>query len=604
MLSTTPSRLIFAMVACAPLLGFATPSAAREARVALVISEAAYQAVSPLSNPSRDGALIAKALSNAGFSSIVLKADLTKSELDRALRDFKREADGAEIALVYYAGHGVEIEGKNWLLPIDAELRDAADVVAEGVPLENILHFLQGASKLRIVVLDACRDNPFVLRLETRGLKRGLSPVEGLERGTIVAYSASFGQKAFDGPPAGNSPFAASLANRIIEAGLEVRFLFAHVRDDVLAANPKQEPWIGTSLSAEEIYLVPPTSNLASETSAFASAAKRWTPDAWNDFLRAYPDGELRLAAQQALASLSQDRGRPQYAARSLRSLAEDAKAALDSLAPQELASMEPILLVTRVVSASSKDGLLQLAESGDVRAQRLAARALRTGLSGFPVDPRRAVALLTKAATLNDPGAQAALGFMYDTGEGGLRRDQREASRLYSLAAAAGDPLGQANLGAMYEQGLGGLAKDEDEALRLYSLSAAQGSALGQANLGVMYQSGRGGLQKDEKQAEKLLRLAAAQGNPTGQANLGVFIEEGRAGLAKNADEATRLYKLSAEQGNSAGQANLAYAYENGLGGLPKDLKEALRLYQLAAEQDMAWAKDQVTRLRKTSLD
>lgn len=572
----------------------------RDGRVALVISETAYRAVSPLGNPGRDGLLIAQALRDAGFTTVLMREDLTKGEMELALRDFKRESDGAEVALVYYAGHGVEIGGKNWLLPVDTELEDAADVVAEGVPLETILHFMQGASKLRVVVLDACRDDPFTLRLGTRGFKRGLAPVEGLDRGTVIAYSASFGQKAQDGPPQGNSPFAVSLAKRLVEPGLEVRFLFAHVRDDVLAANPQQEPWIGTSLSAEETYFVPPTSSLAAETSAFAAAAKSWKVEAWREFIRTYPNGEYRQAAEQSLASFSRTEAKPLANGGPARTPVDQARAAIDSFTAQELVALEPLLMVTKVVAASSMEGLLQLAEAGDVRAQRLAARAFRTGLSGFPVDPQRSVALLKRAANAGDAAAQAALSFMYDTGDGGLAQDKAEAARLYALAAGAGDPIGQANLGAMFEQGLGGLRKSEGEAVRLYSFSAAQGSALGQANLGVMYRLGRGGLQVDEKQAEKLLRLAAAQGNPAGQANLGVLIEEGRAGLVKNPDEAVRLYKLAAEQGNSVGQANLAYAYENGLGGLAKDAGAAVRLYELAARQDLTWAKEQLARLQK----
>lgn len=572
-------------------------SAALASRVALVVSESAYESVAPLDNPGRDAGLIVKALTESGFDTIHAKANLNKAEFDRALRDFKRLADSADVSLVYYAGHGIELDGQNWLLPVDARLDDPADVVVEAVPLETVLHFLAGTRQLRIVVLDACRDNPFALRLATRGLKRGLSPVEGLARGTIVAYSASLGQKAQDGPVDGNSPFAESLARRLVEPGLEVRFLFAHVRDDVLASYPGQEPWIGTSLSAEEVYFVPPTSNRAEELAAFGEAAKRWTPEAWRSFLTAHPRGEFQTAAKEALAGLEARHAPSTVASRfPLRSV-EQARVALDALGEQQLRTGEPLLLVTKVVSASSGDALLVLAEAGDPRAQRLAARAFRTGLAGFPVDPARAAGLLKRAAEQGDAASQAALGFLYDRGDG-VPKDQQEAGRLYALAASAGDPIGQANLGAMHQFGLGGFKVDEAEAVGLYIASAAQGNPLGQANLGSMYQFGLGGLKRDERQAATLFRLAAAQGNPTGQANLGVLIEVGAAGLAANPSEAVRLYRLAADQGNSVGQANLAYALERGIGGLKVDKAEAVRLYRLAALQELKWAREQLVRL------
>lgn len=591
-------QVLWALRAVALSLALGPLNPAYASKVALVITGTKYETIAELENPGRDGALIAKALTEAGFTTVLLREELKKSEFDLALRDFRKIADSSEIALVYFAGHGIELAGKNWLLPVDTQLDDPADIVAEGIPLDNVLHFVSDATKLRIVVLDACRDDPFALRLGTRGLKRGLSPIQGFERGTIVAYSAGIGQKAEDGPTNGNSPFAESLARRLVEPGLEIRFVFANVRDDVFSDNPEQEPWIGTSLSAEEIFLVPGTSFKASELAAFAAAAKRWTPDAWSDFLKKYPKGEFALSARQALASLSARDNNVRYSARSLAGDLTRARAAIDGLSPLELASAEPILLVAKVVAASSREALIELAASGDVRAQRLAARAYRTGLSGFPVDPVAAVALLKKGAAQGDPGSQAGLGFMYDQGEGGLPRDLLAAVGLYTSAAAAGDPIGQANLGAMYQFGLGELKQDLAEAVRLYSASAAQGSALGQANLGAMYEQGLGGLKADERQAEKLFRLAASQGNPTGQANLGVFIEEGRGGLATNPVEAVRLYRLAADQGNSVGQANLAYAYERGIGGLVQDRQEAIRLYGLAAGQQLDWARQQLDRL------
>jgi TPR repeat protein len=568
-------------------------------RVALIITNQSYRGVPPLDNPIRDGALISNSLKTAGFETIIAHPDVDKASFDSALRDFKRKADVADVALVYYAGHGIELDGENWLLPVDARLEDPADVLVEGVALQTLMHFLRGARKLRIVILDACRDNPFAMRLaSTRGFKRGLTPVEGLIRGTIVAYSASAGQAAADGEPGENSPFAKALANRLVEPGLEVRFMFAHVRDDVLSQVPTQEPWIGTSLSAEEIVFVQPTSRRGEEAAAFTAAAKRWTVAAWSEFLKRYPDGEYRLPAQQALASLKPTAPPIKWAMRAVEDPVSKARAALHALDPEELNVQEGAVLVAKVLAASSREGIIRLAADGDARAQFLAARAYYTGQSGFPVDHVEAVRLLKLASASGLPAAHSSLGLMYDNGFGGLPSDKVEAVRLYKLAAAGGNARGQVNLGVMYSTGSGGLMRDPTEAARLYSLAAARGSPAGQGNLGSLYYNGRGGLPKDEKQAERLFRLAAANGEAGAQANLGMMYEEGRASLGKNIEEAVRLYKLSAEQGNSAGQANLASAYEKGIGGVKKDLAEAIRLYRLAARQDSLWAQAQLKRL------
>ena len=187
-----------------------------------------------------DAKLIADALQRAGFSDVDLQVDLTKEDFEKALRAFQGKADGAQVALIYYAGHGLEVDGRNWLVPVDATLANERDLPFQGIDLDMVLGTVSGAKGLRVVVLDACRDNPFTRSIRrvsgTRGLaSRGLADIE--VTGTLVLYAQRAGQTALDGTGVGaDSPFATALAARLPERGVDIRLLVSQVRDDVLAA--------------------------------------------------------------------------------------------------------------------------------------------------------------------------------------------------------------------------------------------------------------------------------------------------------------------------------------------------------------------------------
>jgi hypothetical protein len=234
--------------------------ATNERRVALIIGNAEYTHFSILANPPNDTALIAEALKAAKFDEVRLVSNLTLVEMSRALQEFSILAAGADIAMVYFAGHGVEVEGINYLVPVNAKLLRSTDVSYEGVSLELARTSVSGAKKLRMVILDACRNNPFkLIGLDgNRAARRGLRAVE-TNSSEFIAYSAKEGTFAQDGPADGNSPFAIALAKAIAEEGLEVRRLFGKVRDDVLASTGKeQEPFVYASIGGEELFLNPP----------------------------------------------------------------------------------------------------------------------------------------------------------------------------------------------------------------------------------------------------------------------------------------------------------------------------------------------------------
>jgi tetratricopeptide (TPR) repeat protein len=235
-----------------------------EHRVALVIGNSQYRTVASLPNPRRDASAVADALQQAGFQTIELAIDLDRDATMNALRAFRDQADNADWALVYFAGHGIEINRVNYLVPVDAKLLDDRDVKAETVSYEDIAAAIGGARALRLVVLDACRVNPFKERMRRAAsavrspTDRGLAPPPEPEPGMMIAYSAKEGEVAADDVGGDHSPFARAFVARLKMPGLEVRRLFDLVRDDVLAATDRrQQPFTYQSLpGAREFFFV------------------------------------------------------------------------------------------------------------------------------------------------------------------------------------------------------------------------------------------------------------------------------------------------------------------------------------------------------------
>lgn len=230
-------------------------------RVALVIGNGDYKVVGRLPNPARDAAAVAAQLKQLGFE-VIDRYDLDAKTMRGALRDFETKAAGADWALVYYAGHGMEMDGRNWLVPVDASLERATDLPDEAIELERVLERVREAKRLRIVILDACRNNPYLSRMvmaggRSRAVQRGLADIEP-DHGEVVFYSARHGTTAEDGTSE-HSPFTTALLKHLGETGLEISLFFRKVTSDVLASTtPKQQPFVYGSIPADSFYFIPP----------------------------------------------------------------------------------------------------------------------------------------------------------------------------------------------------------------------------------------------------------------------------------------------------------------------------------------------------------
>jgi uncharacterized caspase-like protein len=277
-------------VACWTLVvALAGPAEAR--RVALVIGNNDYK-VGSLHNPVSDAAAVAETFQGKlGFDKVILKKNLDFDGFRAALDELSRVATGADIAVVYFAGHGIEVGGKNFLIPIDATLVRAGALDLEAIALETVLAQLEGVRELKLVILDACRNNPFVLRGGKRSLGRGLARIEP-DNTTLVVYAAKDGTTADDGLGRPHSPFTEALLKHVAAPDMEVRILFGRIGEDVAAATGhQQQPYQYGTLGSKPFYLVPKAPAPPS-TAPKADAKPAPLPPSLNEVERAWAEAK------------------------------------------------------------------------------------------------------------------------------------------------------------------------------------------------------------------------------------------------------------------------------------------------------------------------
>jgi uncharacterized caspase-like protein len=279
-------------------LTFANPAQA-EKRVALVIGISNYQQVPRLANPLRDAEAIGGLFKKAGFDVVDEKRDLGIADMRRVVREFSEKSRDADIAVVYYAGHGIEVDGTNYLVPADARLASDFDVEDETVSLDRLLKALDPVKRLRLVILDACRENPFSNNMKknvaSRSIGRGLARIEPAMSNTLVAFATKAGAVADDGTGE-NSQYATALVKYIAEPGVDLRVAFGRVRDEVLKRTlNRQEPFVYGSLGGDNLALVPaPVKPQEADADArvdYEFAAQLGTKEVWDSFIVRHPTG-------------------------------------------------------------------------------------------------------------------------------------------------------------------------------------------------------------------------------------------------------------------------------------------------------------------------
>jgi uncharacterized caspase-like protein len=312
---------------------FSAPAMA-EKRVALVIGNSVYENAAPLANPTNDATAMTAILKQAGFEIVESRRNLKIAEMRRAFRDFADKSRDADIAVVYYAGHGIEIDGTNYIVPVDAALERDLDAFDEAFPLERILVTIEPAKQLRLVILDACRDNPLAKSMKrvtaSRAIGRGLAKVEPSSPNTLIAFASKAGSTALDGDSK-NSPFTTALVKHIATPGLDLRKAFGYVRDEVLKnTGNRQEPYVYGSLGGDDFPLVrakptatPSNSAQADTRRDYELAERVGTREVWTAFLAQYPEGLYATLARGQLNKIAAEEARVAATAKAQSALQE-----------------------------------------------------------------------------------------------------------------------------------------------------------------------------------------------------------------------------------------------------------------------------------------
>jgi uncharacterized protein len=515
-------RSLIALFVVAGWFGSSLPQAHAGTRLALVLGNAKYEAVPALDNPSNDAADLAQALRRVGFE-VIEQRDANREAMAKAVRDFSERLRGADVALFFYAGHGLQMNGENYLLPVDARIESAADVRFNTINLSDIQQEMEGSGRANIIILDACRNNPFAEKLARGGrgvTTRGLGRIDATGEGSLIVYSTQPNNVALDGAGR-NSPFTGALLKYVGTPGLEVRQMISKVRGDVLqATDRRQTPWDSSSLVGD-VYL------------AGASAA--------------------------AAASTSQ----PPAVTNTAPAPAPVAAVATPPAPPVE--SIARAGVVPEIVREC--DRLTIPPDQGSAAAPAI----------GVKTDWNRAVVACEAAvkAEPREPHFNFALGKAYF-----YAKNYFDAARQLTLAADT-LPEAQNALAYCFEKGLG-VVKNEQKAFELYSKAAAAGSPVAMANMGEAYVGGTY-VKPDFGKALDWLEKSVEAGNAGALPKIGNMYFNGQ-GVPKDYAMAAQYFQQAADLNNGYALRFLANMYEVGLIG-PPNLEKAGAL-RFRAEQ------------------
>jgi TPR repeat protein len=494
-------------------------SAHAERRVALVIGNSAYRTVSALPNPAADAKLMSDTLTTLGFFVVGggAKLDLDRKGFDDALREFDNALEGADVALFYYAGHGVETHGLNYLVPVDAHPANEGDVFEQMTGLAGILERIEkSGARINLLLLDACRDNPFGGRggRSSGGLAQMQAPA-----GTLISFATQPRGVSLDGDD-GHSPYTRALAETMQHPGFGLFKTFNEVGLAVeKATHGEQLPWVSTSPISGSFYFAGkpagPVQGSAATTAPVTQA--RLTPS--DDVLR-----RDLVTDCDRLAAMPYDTGH----ATSVAGLeVEKIDVAAATQACDDAMQRYP-----EVARFAFEAGRVAHARKNYAEARRLYDKAAAAGYAmalnniggmyegglGMRVDYAQAARWYKKAVDAGEPIAMIDLGWLYETAHG-VPKDCAEAVRLYETAVKAGMPSAMNNLGLLYLRGQC-VRRDYSQARRLFEQGIALNDAASMNGLGAIYNEGDG-VRRDLRVARQWFQKAAALGDPEAKQNL-----------------------------------------------------------------------------------
>jgi len=560
----------------------------------LVIGNGAYAHVTRLANPINDARSIAGIMRELEFEvDYVEDADL--ATMRAAVDRLRHQVARGGVGLTYYAGHGVQYRGVNYLLPTDIAIRSADQLPANAVTLNNCLENVNNAgAALGIFLLDACRNNPFGDISSTMGA--GLATVQQSAGETFIAYAAAAGEVAYDGGAGRNSPFTSALVAALEQPGRDIFEVFREVRGRVREATEgRQLPWLSTSLERSFVFRPPPSAEPAppvrrdeiSEEKILWEAIK---PSAaiqdFQKYVELFPDGAFVEQAKARVAALdtSEFPALPQP----IVEVSPDAKAGATACDMVAADPDDPYRVAEGVIS-----GLVNT---------RLAVRLCTEALAKDRGNPRLEFQLgrvlkireqwdeaehyLIRAGEKGYAIALSARAGIYRLGYGRPQSFEL-AAYLYGQAAQLGDTSGQFSLGKFYQEGWG-VPQDLTTALAWYHQAASVNFAPALDSLGNMYRDGIGVPQNPEV-AAGYYRRGSEHGSSNAMDNLAKLYRSGT-GVEENLDEAVRLFNLAIERGNIFSPAQLARMYRKGW-GVEKDPSKAFELYRLSAERGFSGA-------------
>lgn len=491
------------------------------ARVALVVGNSNYEAVDDLPNAGNDARLVADTLQAIGFD-VSLIIDAGGGDFAGAVTSFAENVPEGAVVVVYYAGHGVQVEGQNYLLPVDVALKSMAEVQRVSVSATAILEGLaKSKPATTILILDACRDDPFPDN-DLWKVQDGLAIVETNLSGSLVAFSTAPGKVAFDGKVnadgSGNSPYTLALVDSMRQPGLSIESVFKRARSRVIGdTGHAQVPWENSSLT-RDIYLVPAARAAVGELTEC-------------DLLAGHPTDPDRVHAGVAYELL------------------------------------RPIPAIAACEQALAED-------PGNPRLASQLARALEKN-----GDYEQAVALNEEAVAAGYIGAYHNLGNLYRKGAG-VPQDLDRALELFLYAAERGHPEDAYNVGNIYLNGTPTMAPDLAEAKLWFERAAEQDYPSSFDRLGLIYLEGRG-VDVDIARANAFFERGAALGDPSALVNYANAFRKGT-GVEVDYARAFDLYMRAAQLRRRSAYVNLAEMYRKGQ-GVDVNLTEAAFWYGLA---------------------